>query len=252
MRELVYLSKRKLEAFDLGWRRGLLTKIKATVKAPLGLGELAVETDGGRSVYRDLDRVLTRLDRDPERAPVWFTDDVMPGQWVRFEAPLSYAVVGTTAVFLDVEEPTPTYPTGGQRRLMLHGAAEHLVGAGQQRRTSVEELSAEAATSSPVSAEAFESVFNHFFDLITYATGHDVTSRTDRNMGMVRDRMTASGLGHVIPTMGRYLRLPHSAAWMAGCARVTNLAPKLRDFPTETLFASPLYVEYVAPPHVDD
>lgn len=247
MRELVYLSNRKLATFDLGRRRGLLDRFKATVKAPLGLGEFMVEADGSRRTVPDLDRVLTELDRS-ERAPVWFTDDVMPGQWVQFEAPLSHAVVGTTAVFLDVEEPMPGYPMEGQRRLMLHGAAEHLVGAGSRPRTSVEELSAEAADYSPVPAEAFESVFNHFFELIEYATGHDVTSRNDPGMVMVRNKITASGLEHVIPTMGRYLRLPGSAAWMAGCARVTQVVPAVRGLPVGTLFASPLYVEYVAAP----
>lgn len=98
MRELVYLSKRKLAAFDLG-RRGLFDKFKATVKAPLGFGEVTVEADGSRRKVPHLDRVLTELDRS-ELAPVWFSEDVIPGQWVQFEAPLSYAVVGTTAVFL--------------------------------------------------------------------------------------------------------------------------------------------------------
>jgi hypothetical protein len=249
MRELVYLSKRKLSAFDLG-RRGLLTKIKATVKAPLGLGELAVETEAGGRAHPDLDTVLTKLDRDPNRAPVWFTEEVVNGQWVQFEAPLAYSVVGTTAVFLDTGEATAVYPSGGSRRLVLHGAAEQLVGVGPRPRTSVEELSAEAAGHSLVPAEAFESVFNHFFDLIDYATGHDVTSRTDPQMIMLRDKITASGLGNVMPTLGRHLRLPDSATWMAGCARVTHVAPPVRDHPVETLFASPLYVEYVAPPRV--
>lgn len=124
VRELVYLSKRKLRQFDLGWWRDLRARVKATIKPP-GI-ELTVETDVRRSDLAVLDAVIAALERS-DRAPVWFTEDVQPGQWVRFEAPMSYTTIGTAIVFLDVDEQSQAYPSGGQVRLMLHGSAVHLV-----------------------------------------------------------------------------------------------------------------------------
>lgn len=250
MRELVYVSKRKLQQFDLGGWRGPASRVKATAKVFLGVGEITVEPDGVRRDYPNVDAVLRALDQS-DRAPVWFEDEVQPGQWVQFEAPMSYTTVGKAVVFLDVDQPSIAYPGGGERRLVLHGSAEHLVGGDTQPRTSVDALSEEAARCSSVGAEAFASVFNHFFDLIEYASVHDVSSRDDRQMVSFRRRMSASGLEHVLPTVGRHLHLPHTAAWMAGCARVTNVAPPTNADRAMTLFATPLFVEYVAAPSVD-
>lgn len=158
VRELVYLSKRKLRQFDLGWWRDLRARVKATIKPP-GI-ELTVETDVRRSDLAALDAVIAALERS-DRAPVWFTEDVQPGQWVRFEAPMSYTTIGTAIVFLDVDEQSPAYPSGGQVRLMLHGSAVHLAGS-DPPRTSVDELSENAQAHSSIPAEAWASLFNHF------------------------------------------------------------------------------------------
>jgi len=166
VRELVYVSDRKFATFDHSRRRGLLSRFKVKLKAPLGFGEAEIEAEAGSRRFPDIDRAVADLDRELGWEPVWFTEDVITGQWVQFEAPMAYTTFGTTVVFLDVDQPTDQYPSGGKRRLVLHGAAKHLVGAGSAPRTSVEELSVEAAKHSPVSAEAHESEFHYFEHLI--------------------------------------------------------------------------------------
>ncbi|MFL6120744.1 SAVMC3_10250 family protein [Actinophytocola sp.] len=107
MRELVYRSNRKLqEEFDLGAKPHLFDRVKANIKVPVGLGEVTVETTGRQPGLPKIDTVLAELDRD-DRAPVWFTDPVQAGQWVRFEAPMSYTLIDPTVVFLDVDAPSP-------------------------------------------------------------------------------------------------------------------------------------------------
>jgi hypothetical protein len=98
VRELVYLSKRKLRKFDLGWWRDLRARVKATIKPP-GI-EFTVETDIRRSDLSALDTVIVAPERS-DRAPVWFTENVQPGQWVHFEAPMSYTTIGNASAELD-------------------------------------------------------------------------------------------------------------------------------------------------------
>lgn len=248
MRELVYVSDRKFATFDHGRRRGLLSRIKVKLKAPLGFGEAEIETEAGPRTFPDIDKAIADLDRRPEWEPVWFTENVITGQWVQFEAPMAYTTFGTTVAFLDIDQPTDQYPSGGKRRLVLHGAAKHLVGAGSAPRTSVEELSVEAAQHSPVPAEAFESVFHHFASLIRAVSEQDNEGNEDDSLHSYNRQLGAAGLAHVLPTLTRHLHLPHAAAWVGGYARVTCLATPAQTQGAEALFASPLYVEYVAPP----
>lgn len=245
MRELVYLSKRKLRQFDLGRApRGLRARVKAAIRAPLGIGELTVETDSRQRDLPELDDVITALERS-ERAAVWFTDNAQPGQWVQFEAPMSYTTIGKVVVFLDADAQSAAYPSGGDVRLMLHGSSEHLVGGDPVPRTSVEELSEQAAARSAIDADAFASVFNSFFDLIEYGSRQDINSLEEDRVMSLKNRLPAAGLDHVLPTLTRHLRLPHTAAWMAGYARVTAYTSAGQR---STVFATPLYVEHVSPP----
>lgn len=247
MRELVYLSKRKLRQFDLGWWRVFSARVKATIKPPRI--EFTVETDIRRSDLALLDAAIATLERS-DRAPVWFTENVQPGQWVQFEAPMSYTTIGNAIVFLDVDERSAAYPSGGAVRLMLHGSAVHLAGSDPPPRTSIDELSKQASTHSTIDAEAFASVFNHFFDLIEYASRLDINSLEEDRMMSFKNRIRAADrLNHVLPTLSDHLRLPHTAAWMAGLARITAVAPA--DGGRSTLFATPLYIEYVSPPTPD-
>jgi hypothetical protein len=210
VRELVYLSKRKLRHFDLSRRRGpraWVNQVKATIKA-FGIGELTIETAIRQGNLPTSDAVITALKRG-DRAPVSFTANVQTGQWVQFEAPLSYTTIGKAIVFLDVDEQSAAYPSGGEVRLILHGSAEHLVGNDPPPRTSVDELSEQASARSAFDAEAFTSVFNHFFDLIEYGSRQDINSLEEDHMMSFKNRIRAASLDHVIPTLSDHLRLPH-------------------------------------------
>jgi hypothetical protein len=241
MRELVYLSTRKLRALDTERLRGRVAQLKATIKAPLGIGELAVESRRFQNGIPKLDSMLAELDRSGRDA-VWFTEATRSGQWVHFEAPMGYSTVGKAVVFLDIDQPSDGYPSGGDARLVLHGSAEHLL-EGSYPRTSVDELSAEASTRSSIDAEAFASVFNHFFSLIEYESRRDFNGVEPHRVMTFKNRIRAAGLDHVLPTLTNHLRLPYTAAWLAGRARVTAVAG-----PRSTVFATPLYVEHVSPP----
>ena len=237
----MYLSTQKLRQLDAGRRRGPIAQLKATIKAPFGIGELTAESGNLQDRLPKLDSIITAQDRD-ERAPVWFTEAVRPGQWVQFEAPMGYTTISKAVVFLDVDEPSESYPTGGKVRLVLHGSAEHLL-EGSYPRTSVDELSTEASTRSPIDAEAFASVFNHFFDLIEYESRQDINGHESHGMMSFKNRIGVAGLDHVLPTLTSHLRLPDTAAWLAGRARVTAVVGN-----RSTVFATPLYVEHASPP----
>lgn len=155
---------------------------------------------------------------------------------------MGYTTIGKAVVFLDVDGPSEGYPSGGEMRLLLHGSSEHLL-EGSSPRTSVDELSAEASTRSPIDAEAFASVFNHFFDLIDYESRQDINEPESNGVWAFKNRVGAAGLDYVLPTLASHLRLPHTAAWVAGFARVTAIVGQ-----RSTLFATPLYVEHVSPP----
>lgn len=139
MRELIYLSDRKLNQFvdDGKGGRRRLTQIGAT--APMGLGGLQVglsEQTSGE--HPRLVEVVRHLEKTA--APRPFTDeDVRPGEWVRFRADMIYRIFhdpeefrglgsGTPGppalLFWDPQPPDGEWPT----RLLLHGSPEHLVG----------------------------------------------------------------------------------------------------------------------------
>src|SRR2546423_13302171 len=113
VRELVYVSDRKFATFDRSRRRGLLSRMTVKLKAPLGLGEAEIETEAGPRKFPDIDRAVADLDRKPGWEPVWFTKDVITGQWIQFEAPMAYTTFGTLVAFLDIDQPTDLYPSGG-------------------------------------------------------------------------------------------------------------------------------------------
>lgn len=137
MRELIYLSERKLRQFVLGrprrWRNR--AQVEAEIKFP-GIGGVKVGPavpDRDAKVIPDLEKVISALESS-DRAARWFADDdLQPGQWVHFEAPLTYSLLSDgmryrAVVFIDRDEPTTGYPTGGTTRLLMHGSAEHLLG----------------------------------------------------------------------------------------------------------------------------
>lgn len=154
-------------------------------------------------------------------------------------------VIDSAVVFLDVEESADNYPTGGATRLLLHGSATHLVGSGPAGRTTVEELSEIAGATSVIHADSYASVFNNFFDLIIYESARGLEAPDDPRWKF-HIRAPLAGVNHVLPALTTRLRLPITAGWMGGYARVTAVAPLGNN--RRLIFATPLYVEHISPP----
>ena len=99
MRELIYVSERKLRQFQprkeprSWWRR--VTGVGAT--APLNLGQMQITLSERTSSQRqDLAQVLRHLDRSSGQAPKSYAEGegtIQPGAWVTFAARLNYKVV---------------------------------------------------------------------------------------------------------------------------------------------------------------
>ncbi|WP_020418419.1 SAVMC3_10250 family protein [Amycolatopsis sp. ATCC 39116] len=224
MRELVYVSEAKLRQLlpDLPKRARGLRDVEAEVTTPVGglkVGKAAREAEPG------LAGAVARLEAS-ERAPKWFADpDVRPGQWVHFEAPMSYGVVVSAATFLDVGEPVDGYPSGGQLRLLLHGSSAHLLGAGHPEHRTGRDVTF--------------SLWLHFTHALREANVENGRSDLDDN------QLFHGWLKRVLRWLDQEFQPRYTAAWVAGYARVTARIPT----PSGTvLAATPLYVEHVEPP----
>jgi hypothetical protein len=237
VRELVYLSQSKLQQFAAGQppRWGSRAEVEADLKVP-GVGGIKVrpkDDGGGRASGADLDKVITALE-STDRASRWFTDDVQPGQWIQFEAPLSYTTKGTAVIFLDLDRPTAAYPTGGTIRLLLYGSREHLLG-DSSRRITGRELAKAAGVS---------------FEPVQHLLRHVAEEAPSGDTVKWRYRPVRLDLLHmIVHVLSDHLELPHTAAWMAGHARVTAVSVAS---PARIVVATPLYVQYVSAPQVPD
>ncbi|MFG2512609.1 SAVMC3_10250 family protein [Streptomyces sp. NPDC048584] len=272
MRELVYLSERKLQQFRLGKRRrwSSRTPIEGEISF-LGFGGVRfgpTSPDTGEAVTPDVESVIAALEAS-DRAAMWFGDPaVQPGQWVYFEAPLCYAPLGVgdqpgAVVFIDHGEPTASYPTGGKVRLLMHGSEAHVIG---------------AATSPPVHPgdpeDSFPAVrFNDLSDFTGFSrlltelnrswaaadngdadavaalderplwTAWSPPGRSERRSVTVADVVRGK-----VRDLDSLVEPFLTASWMAGHARVTAKVPsQWRDEP-RVVVATPLYVERVSPP----
>ncbi|HKS45801.1 MAG TPA: SAVMC3_10250 family protein [Amycolatopsis sp.] len=244
MRELLYLSQRKLRQFDLGharWR-GVRARVTGEIKVP-GFGGVTVgnDGDGPKAAVPDLDKVIAALEGS-DRASHWFTEDVGPGQWVQFEAPMSYAVTDRGGViFLDLDQRTPSYPTGGDVRLMLHGSSRHIVGS---------EPPAQEVTDRQIDAAMGFSAGNprHLLTkLLMDLASADEPLGQSASIAIKRvEHKLPGSYAHLIQVLNRKLDLSHTAAWMAGYARITAVPPPVNG--SRIVVATPLYVEYVSAP----
>lgn len=111
MRELIYLSERKLREFRQERRRGFRVR---EIGVP-GVGQVGIEQHDDSH----LDEVADHL----AGIARWYEEDgLAAGEWVHFEATMSFLVLeGASEVLLFADGP-------GSRRLFLHGAPGHLVG----------------------------------------------------------------------------------------------------------------------------
>lgn len=253
MRELIYLSQRKLEQFQIDRRGGvgLVKRIREMgIKAPLGMGEVKVGLgDEVANRYPQLARVLKELDRS-DRAPRWYEEDgLKPGDWVQFEAPLNFFFLGREGwrrewmrvlMFL---QPPPVHAGHGGVRLVLHGAPVHLLGASQSEPQST-------WLSPSFGLRFFRAMEEFLADQVTTAP-----SPEDRKDWYLTQAVEELDREHRATT----------ASWMAGYARVTmqpttsrsprstNVVPRGEQHSArqQLLIASPLYVEYVSDPNRD-
>jgi hypothetical protein len=221
MRELVYLSRGKLDQF---WRDTSTERKRRRIKdvgatAPMGLGGFQVGlTDQTPTAEQpSLADVIARIDSAKDPAPWWSEADVRPGDWVRFEADLSFAILPGSQRMLLFWDPRPGF---GQTRLMLHGSPKHLKGVNPDEPS----LDAEAMGWSSGTMAA-------------------VMARFAQNLG---DGSLHEGLerihGHLDHAYPRDM-----AARMTGYARVTfntEVAGYVHGPNYRVVVASPLVVEY--------
>lgn len=247
MRELVYLSHRKLSQFQPERRRGgIFRRITgASAKAPLTLGELSVtfESSNARSIPH-LDEVLKELDTR-RRGVQWYgSEDVRAGDWMQFEALLTYAVVGEDQDLdagdrpLLFWEPVPPPEEFGRQlpppgstgpHLLLHASPDGLVG----RLSPGDE---QDNLSEP--------------DGIVRALRHLRHADDSGNAEALAGADWIYGIGEIV----RYLDFhfpSFMASWLAGYARVTGIIPARDELRADYILASPLYVERVSEPEND-
>ncbi|MCG3752733.1 SAVMC3_10250 family protein [Amycolatopsis sp. Poz14] len=223
MRELVYVSEAKLSQFESqGLNKHLARASEVAGKVP-GV-ELRVNLSG-RAAHPGLDRAVRKIGTSAR----WYTDDeLVPGQWVQFEARLNYRVVhggshGGQSAALLFWEPA----NGDEPRLLLHGSPEHLVGT---RKTPPAETIGLPISHSGGMADFLDELTGKSFSQALHFLLGDLDRRTP----------------------------PELAGWMAGYARLTadlavtntpaHFTREERTPPTRVVLASPLYVEYTSAP----
>ena len=244
MRELIYLSERKLSQFREDgsrrrrWRRRV-SELGAT--APLGLGELQFTLADNPEAPPNLGRVLRHLESLTPKPAEYSERPPRAGQWVKFKARMNYQLVRPTTDGWDdngrpIEDPVgPTAVvfwephsrlepwSGAKPRLVLHGSPEHLLGIAA---TPPEPTDLSVSRSSPPG----------FMDLLYGNRPHN-----------------GEDPGHALGTLLHQLdhpRLPpHAAGLFAGYARVTlglqvPFSVGRRSATVQAVVASPLYVEY--------
>ncbi|WP_409179370.1 SAVMC3_10250 family protein [Amycolatopsis sp. VS8301801F10] len=234
MRELVYLSERKLRQFDLQRRRWPgRGRVEGEVKIP-GVGGLKVGPGPGEPPAADLDAVLAALDSS-DRAAKWFADDgARPGDWVQFEAPMSYTCAWFAAVFVDLDQATDSYPTGGAIRLLLHGSEQHLAGA-QSGRGNYD--AAAGYLPEPTGSDLLRVVT--LLKRLPDDTGQSLFTEAG-------DDPLSEKFGRVVDALSERLAVRHTGAWMGGYARVTGVLGHTAE--RRIVTATPLYVEYLSEP----
>lgn len=220
MRELVYLSERKLAAFHPEPRRRR-PSLRGEFGVP-GVAKIGADLPAAQADRPSLDDVLTYLTETPGKLR-WFTEDgLQPGQWIQFEARLCVVEVrawrAPPVVFF--AEPGVGHPAPGCR-LVLHGSPEHVLGAA----VDVPRITMRGGASD------------------ARGIGYLLAELPDTD-GEVVAPVRVSRFNVEMLRLGLARRLdPRTAVWLGGCARVTVDAAEFG-----VLIASPLHVEYVSPP----
>ncbi|MFE7113590.1 SAVMC3_10250 family protein [Streptomyces sp. NPDC057575] len=243
MRELIYLSERKLAQFRENrsprrrWkRRG--SELGAT--APLGLGELQFTLADAPQGHPNLERVLRHLESLTPKPAEYSEASPAAGQWVKFKTRMNYQLVRPTTDDRDDNGELIDYPVGPaavvfweppsqleslsstKPRLVLHGSPEHFLGLA-------------AMTPEPTDLSVSRSYLPGFMDLL-----YGNRPRNGEDPGRA--------LGDLLHQLDGPFP-PHAAGLFVGYARVTfglQVPFSLGGRSTTERFvvASPLYVEH--------
>lgn len=263
MRELVYLSQRKLETFVLQRRHRWWNRFRAQIDLAIpGVGSLTVEGDGTDHFQVDIARVIDALERS-ERSSHWFEDsNISPGMWIHFETQLNWAILDEarfkSAVFF------LNHPHGVGTELLLHGAARHLVG----RRPNEVDLElgytwVESETgifhTEPASPDNDRQVAKIGNELAMIAADPMTTDPNVESLDLSQREFVEPFPNNYISNqihsvIGRLCLIfgPNAGAWMAGFARVTAIVRPQEDHGEPgTVVATPLYVEFVSEPKAE-
>lgn len=214
MRELVYLSDRKLAAFHPEPRRR--PSLRAELGVP-GVAKVGAELAAAPGDGPGLAEVLAHLSETPGKLRWYTEEDLRPGQWIQFEARLGMVVMDLPSAppvvfFAELDADPGT-------RLILHGSPGHLL------------ETAGIPTVRPLYNGSPAIAIRRLLATIA-DPGRDETAPIV--VGGFHIRMLLHQLGQTLD--------PRAAATMSGYARVTVDAAEFG-----AVLASPLSVEYVSP-----
>lgn len=267
MRELVYLSDRKLRQF-MPERPRRLVRGGWQVTTPVGGVGLEQEVPDAE---RERGERLRRIVRHVSGTAGWFAEPgLRAGAWVQFEAPLNFRLLRDVApgmvLFVDPPCAVEGYGSGGAVRLLLHGSVRHLAGG---QAPAVADPPALAEEVRHWEGEAAGSAGGTWVELVTThasvllgtltaqpdaasePTGEEAGERTGETgrhpLAPLSPTTLVAGTRQVLAALDRQLPV-ETAAWMRGYARVTAaLRDGALDGASEGVryvVATPLYVEY--------
>jgi hypothetical protein len=255
MRELLYVSDRKLDQFAIAKRTGWLKRIgiEGEVGVPgLAKGNATYTPRTQADLEHRLNAVKSALDTSPRKPRPSTEAGLRPGDWVQFRASLNYCVLnednfGSVVFFVDEKaHGTTGMPT---RRLLLHGSTEHLLGHPPMN------VDVSSTLDHPRVVRVTGGTLPQLFYEIAgqlYRTDlrGDLQQAATKLLAVEGNAVSdVRGLSNVEKAAELVMYLLDStldnstASLMAGYARVTFVADRIN-----TLVASPLYVEYASPP----
>jgi hypothetical protein len=129
MRELVYLSTRKLNGFHQMGSSFTAATAEIGLQAPGVSARFGVAPATGepQAERRKLEKVIRHIDK---RAAPWTDPNLAPGSWVRFDLPMGFSVFSEFTGHHPVVLFAGTAELDGRElRLLLSGSPVHLLGA---------------------------------------------------------------------------------------------------------------------------